>query len=642
MDPAPRPGSPEPDLPPRCRHATLAAFLVGAACTLAHLVQVLLWSEPVPYWDQWDAEILLLLRPWVDGELALADMWAQHAEHRILLARVLMLALFELNGGQVDNVVEAAANTLLYGALHACLYFRISAALGRVARSALASASIALACLPFNWENTLVGFQGVFYLMLLATIVGICIAADHPAGWRLHAKVLFAAFCGIFSLASGVLMLPVIGAILALRVWRRDLPAIPTLALVFLLAGIFLAAIATTEIPEAHRILRAPSAADWAAALLTTLSWPFPEPTIVGTAVLWMPTAMLAAVATGKRRIQGPELAILGVAGVVLLQCAAIAYSRGHPGFSAASRYTDMQVIGLLANFAAALRLASVVAPRGTSALRHAARIAPAAIMGACATLAMFLRFPIDLQDLHTRHELALRQMDNVAAFLASGDVSALDRPFLHIPYHDGSVLGRILRNPAIRSMMPSALTAGTAGHESPRLGRSLRRVQTWLRRSRLYRSGLRSVVELAVAPRDARALVLGPAVELAGRFQAPRTGTIEAFGVMLGTYAGRSDGILVFSAGRGPDSREVRSDTAAAVDNRMLRIPLPAPLDVTEHEWLAITFRYQDSTEPLAVWMFPSANDSQWSLLGGDDAVELAGRSPRLEIEYATTPASD
>ena len=46
------------------------------------------YGSEVPYWDQWDAEGDNLIRPYLEGRLAVAQFFAAHNEHRILFTRL--------------------------------------------------------------------------------------------------------------------------------------------------------------------------------------------------------------------------------------------------------------------------------------------------------------------------------------------------------------------------------------------------------------------------------------------------------------------------------------------------------------------------------------------------------------------------
>jgi hypothetical protein len=74
-------------------YLSFAIFVLGVK-----LVIVGHYGNAAPYWDQWDDGADALYRPWFEGSLHWADLFAWHNEHRILTTRLLALALIELNG----------------------------------------------------------------------------------------------------------------------------------------------------------------------------------------------------------------------------------------------------------------------------------------------------------------------------------------------------------------------------------------------------------------------------------------------------------------------------------------------------------------------------------------------------------------
>src|SRR5438128_1219761 len=72
----------------------------------------------LPYWDQW--ELVPLLAKLHDGQLTLADLTAQHNEHRIFFPRLIMLGLATLT--RYNTVAEMYFNAGLLVVLGAVLF----------------------------------------------------------------------------------------------------------------------------------------------------------------------------------------------------------------------------------------------------------------------------------------------------------------------------------------------------------------------------------------------------------------------------------------------------------------------------------------------------------------------------------------
>ena len=165
----------------------LAVFLVVFG---ARLWLIERYGSPVPYLDQWDAEAQLVIGPWLNGESSFDKLFSAHNEHRVLNSRLLTLALF-CGNGQWDPLLEAVASSFIYGVLAVVAAIGFSRLVEQRYRGAVLFGVVLMGALPFGWENTLVGFQSQFYLLMLFSIValwGLGIQPPLSAGWWLGAS----------------------------------------------------------------------------------------------------------------------------------------------------------------------------------------------------------------------------------------------------------------------------------------------------------------------------------------------------------------------------------------------------------------------------------------------------------------------
>ena len=93
-------------------YAALALMIFGARLWL-----IANYGSPLPILDQWDGEAAMLFKPFLEGTLRFADLFAPHNEHRIVLSRLLALALLRLNG-QWDSLVEMTINAAICAVAH--------------------------------------------------------------------------------------------------------------------------------------------------------------------------------------------------------------------------------------------------------------------------------------------------------------------------------------------------------------------------------------------------------------------------------------------------------------------------------------------------------------------------------------------
>ena len=179
--------------------------------------------SPIPFYDMWDGYINFYLE--VEAG-KYAHWWAQHNEHRLLLAR----AFFWLDNrwfGGAGAFVLYVSYALVAAA---CLLF--CGALRRQPPRGAGSAAIAIACLLvvawlFQWmqeENLTWAFQVQFFLAYVLPLAALLALgrSSEPASsraWFVTACVLGMASIG--TMANGVLTLPLLAACaIALRAGR--------------------------------------------------------------------------------------------------------------------------------------------------------------------------------------------------------------------------------------------------------------------------------------------------------------------------------------------------------------------------------------------------------------------------------------
>lgn len=345
--------------PPICIFGVLLAT-IGAKFRL-----ILAYGSDVPLSDQWYGELVSLYAPLVRGEFGFAELFAGHNEHRIVLTRLLDLALLWLNG-QWDPRLQLLVNcAVVVGALGVWLF-----CLSRNQTALQFALSAGCAALFFGsvslWENALNGFQSQFYFCLLACFLHLALTLHSTAyTWRWWCGHL-AGLGALFSIAPGVLSALTILAVLG---WRRFLARQPAPGEGVTAAwNLALAALAVAMLPTLAPSADAQAATVFsrAEALLHVLSWPVADWKIG--LLIWAPGLLwllCAAIRPRDVRFAGWLLPWLLLA---LGFCLAIALGRG----GVASRYGDLIALGPLANLACLLnwpaqgRRALLVACLGT------------------------------------------------------------------------------------------------------------------------------------------------------------------------------------------------------------------------------------------------------------------------------------
>ena len=179
----------------------------------------------VPFWDEW--QFLPLLSAAQAGELPLEKLLASHNGHRIVLPRLLMLALALPSGWDVRWTLYASLGIAL---LALGLVARIAhSGLGQLQPGLAPPVTVAGAFLLFGlnaWENWACGWQVQIHLCVLFALLTACLAIQSRGRWRDAWGLSAAAGAGALSFGAGVILPPLAALTLWLqpgRDWRQRL-----------------------------------------------------------------------------------------------------------------------------------------------------------------------------------------------------------------------------------------------------------------------------------------------------------------------------------------------------------------------------------------------------------------------------------
>jgi hypothetical protein len=181
-------------------------YRLAAAIPLVYLIfNIAANAVDVPVADQW--ALVPLLAKSFGGRLELADLLAQHNEHRLLFPRMLMIGLARLTGW--NTTYELAANVACAVGVAALLWWHACAAgyaLGADVRWLLPL--IALSAFSLNQaENWLAGWNLQIFLSVLAVAAALVLLAK--PGWLPLALAALAGVVAAFSSLNGNLVWPV-------------------------------------------------------------------------------------------------------------------------------------------------------------------------------------------------------------------------------------------------------------------------------------------------------------------------------------------------------------------------------------------------------------------------------------------------
>ncbi|MFZ2446741.1 MAG: hypothetical protein WAW37_10315 [Syntrophobacteraceae bacterium] len=405
------------------------------------------FGAEVPFWDEWDG-LAPVFSAFLSGALDPFSLLAPHNEHRVFFTRLICLDLLDL-GGQWDPLVQMAVNAFIHSMILTCFCLALWRLAGRKHLAQFCLMIAIIGVLPLAWENTLMGFNSNFYLLLGYSILSMLLlvgSAVFSIPWFLGAA---AALCAQLSLGSGFLAPAAASCVLALdsliepRRLKKHLPAIAFLILLCILGFSLVRHVPGSE------VLRPKGVVNFLQSFLECASWPFWNWMLAP--IPWAPFFIFAWRQVRTRKAGGTFERFLLVLGTwTLLMAAAMAYARG----GLASRYIDFMFMGPLVNIAALIYLLDPVVGRTWRLLGVTAGVA--GLIVSVGVVGLEWKMSTTMRE---RGEYAVIQEANLGRYVLSGDTSSiLNKPLMHIGHPDAQTLIKELRDPRLREVLPSAI----------------------------------------------------------------------------------------------------------------------------------------------------------------------------------------
>ena len=437
----------------------LKLFAVALVILGARLWLIQNFGSSLPFMDQWGTISVLL--PWLNGTLTFDNLFAAHNEHRIFFTRILGISLLALNERQWDPLLEVVVNALLSTLTAVILIAMLNRFLRGAFQNLILITVAVLWSVPYAWENTLIGFQSQFYMMLLFTLITLWGLLHDNFSFKWWIGVILALSI-IFTMASGffiLLVLIIIKLYLIIIDMGNRRSHLPTL-----LVGIIVTSISLTllvEVPH-HIPLRASNINEFIQVFGNALAWPWViHPWLC--LLLYLPfVALLLRILWLRHKPSQAELFVLALGGWVILQAASMAYARGVGGHPPASRYMDILAFGVLVNLLAFhfisqswYGLPSWIKPY----VNTYASLWKMLVVSGIGGLMVMGSWP-QIQPKSLQHA---EQLKNTREFISSGKLSVLqNKPNLHIPYFNAEEFARLLSYPQLRAILPHTLTVPT------------------------------------------------------------------------------------------------------------------------------------------------------------------------------------
>jgi hypothetical protein len=434
---------------------SLAVFLIIAG---SRLWLVAHYGNELPLFDQWSVEGAALYKPYLAGNFNLASLWAPCNEHRIVFTRLLAMALFIANG-QWDANLQMVVNALLYALIGSGLTLMFSRKLYGFRSLAVSFAIALLFSLPVGYENTLWGFQSHFYLLIgfsLAAVWFLTESVPMSVSWLAGC---FLALCALLTMGSGVLapfavllaiVISKLGSGLTCKEYYSKYMA--TLMVSFALLLLF---VLMMPAGAGENRFKVNSLVAFFNALQRCAGWPNPRLNLWAL-VNWFPFLLFFVFYFRKESNNRSATALftLTIGFWAFGQEVATSYTRNN--LVMVSKYLDLYLIALLANIFAMMYCFSRLRSRTTQ--NFARMFFCIWLVGN--TAGIYLASTQAMGSLAVRNVNSLKQVENVSAFLANGNISMIKQGLTNryqIPM-DIRMFEHMLSDPVIRSILPGSV----------------------------------------------------------------------------------------------------------------------------------------------------------------------------------------
>lgn len=455
---------PTSSLMARSNRLSIYLILSALLIVLGFKVRLINKFNPItPYWDQWDAEAARLYRPIIEGRFHVATLVSPHNEHRILFTRIINLAVLYAVGLWYP-ALQMVVNSFIHCAAIFVVVYLLTKCISLPVRGIPILFLTLLYVIPFDWQNTLSGFQSQFYLLIMFSTLAVHMTAKSKAfsgTWLLGLAFSVASY---FNIASGALTAASSGAIMALQlaVGSRRNTARECLA-VFICIGVSVIAVLGTPYSLEVATYKVRSLHEFGIAAINQASYPFGAPYGL---LQYIPSSILVVRVLAKQpRLPAYEWSVLALLVWLGSQIAAISYGRGNQlSAVTASRYDDVLIIGLSVNLSVTFYLL-----RNFWSRYFAAHLGITALSVRWLLVLLVMAAPFEAWALPfgrasfaeaTAFGDALeRQTGTMEEFFRSGEtMSSLQGKI--IPYPDPQRLTTLASDPTIRSILHPALTS--------------------------------------------------------------------------------------------------------------------------------------------------------------------------------------
>jgi hypothetical protein len=328
----------------------LAVALIPIISMISMLAR---YSVNAPFWDQW--EYVFLIDKFHAGTLTIADLWAQHNEHRMIFPRIVTIGLSEFTNYNIRY--EILMNFITASITFSLLMVMLKKTFGKlnIATALLVLIFAWVFYSPLQWINWIWGFQLAFFMGVLFAVLSIwfIVKLKPNVQSKLFYVAILTAFIGTYCVGNGLVIWGV-GLVLLLlqRIERRRI-------YIWLIA---FAVSAASYLYHFHRAPGSPTLIEIAKEPVAVLKYLV---TYLGRSLAWTPTGarytglallltfIVALYIIYKKGQFSKILMWLGLALYVIFTSLVAAISRLNFGVNqaASDSYTTMSALFILSTF---------------------------------------------------------------------------------------------------------------------------------------------------------------------------------------------------------------------------------------------------------------------------------------------------
>ncbi len=403
-------------------------------------------GSSLPYQDQIDAEGESILRPWLEDRLEWREFFAPHNEHRIVFTKLIALGIVAMNG-QWDAYIQVIISAFIHAGLLLVLLNWLFRNIAGWRFHVIGLVSILLWTVPFDWENTLQGFQSQVYLVLtFSALQLIWVLGAERLDWRWWAGQ----FCGFFALGAmggGSISSAAILGVMLVRWWTAGEKTRFHIVTAAVSSGWLLLGLLTRAPVPGHEILRAENLSEVMLSLKLVASWPLssevPFGFLFALPAIWMAIGLLR-----KKQIDGFEKTLVGIVIWTALTAFATAIFRG-------------QTSPLISRYLTAYSLLIIVQGLAWAKIRNL-RWSGVGVVVWGAVVIVSLGTSLDRLwnlKLNPRSQLMAQNERIVREYMGSNNITVLSKAETRfLPYPSAIALDERWKHKSIQSVMPAAV----------------------------------------------------------------------------------------------------------------------------------------------------------------------------------------